>query len=333
VHYPHIPQAAVDAVMRALEKDPENRFANVEEFMHALPDMRGIPYVGESIARPPATPPSANAQSTPPRGAEPDRKPEPLPQGGTPAGPGGAMPAGGVRHTAMKRAAVAVALTAAVAGSYLWIHQSREVGTGPGARAPSMAQMPQPASRDPLEPGPDASKPAQSTFLRPLEPDEGPPPAALDPPHASTAPPPAPVRVSPPSGTLAKDLSGTWTGEFADPSSPKRVRIKGLDMHELQGGDISGTLVYSTDAGDEGVCKLNPPSKYLAQGRRLTLYVYCANPHHPTYLNFPLDFTDVDPHAASLQTGQVQYYAARVSVRLSKRTTGMNQAALTSERS
>ncbi len=35
-HYPHIPQSCVSAVMRALEKEPENRFASTDEFIAAL---------------------------------------------------------------------------------------------------------------------------------------------------------------------------------------------------------------------------------------------------------------------------------------------------------
>jgi predicted Ser/Thr protein kinase len=35
-HYPHIPQSCVDAVMRALAKDPEQRFASTEDFSAAL---------------------------------------------------------------------------------------------------------------------------------------------------------------------------------------------------------------------------------------------------------------------------------------------------------
>ena len=35
-HYPHIPQSCVSAVMKALEKEPENRFASTDEFIAAL---------------------------------------------------------------------------------------------------------------------------------------------------------------------------------------------------------------------------------------------------------------------------------------------------------
>jgi serine/threonine protein kinase len=44
-YYPHIPPTAVEAVMRALAKEPSERFATAEEFMQALPDLHGVPYV------------------------------------------------------------------------------------------------------------------------------------------------------------------------------------------------------------------------------------------------------------------------------------------------
>jgi serine/threonine protein kinase len=44
-HYPHIPPTVVEAVMRALAKEPSERFATAEEFMQALPDLHGVPYV------------------------------------------------------------------------------------------------------------------------------------------------------------------------------------------------------------------------------------------------------------------------------------------------
>ena len=42
---PNIPPAAVDAVMRALAKEPSERFATAEEFTRALPDLHGVPYI------------------------------------------------------------------------------------------------------------------------------------------------------------------------------------------------------------------------------------------------------------------------------------------------
>jgi serine/threonine protein kinase len=42
---PNIPPAAVDAIMRALAKEPSERFASAEEFIQALPDLHGVPYV------------------------------------------------------------------------------------------------------------------------------------------------------------------------------------------------------------------------------------------------------------------------------------------------
>jgi serine/threonine protein kinase len=55
-----IPQPIVDAVMRALAKDPDARFQSADEFMRALPDVLAAP---DAVA-PPVNPPSAGA---PPR--------------------------------------------------------------------------------------------------------------------------------------------------------------------------------------------------------------------------------------------------------------------------
>ena len=41
---PNIPPAAVDAVMRALAKEPGERFSSAEQFIQALPDLHGVPY-------------------------------------------------------------------------------------------------------------------------------------------------------------------------------------------------------------------------------------------------------------------------------------------------
>src|SRR5262249_9049911 len=42
---PNIPPAAVAAVLKALAKEPSDRFATAEEFIQALPDLQGVPYV------------------------------------------------------------------------------------------------------------------------------------------------------------------------------------------------------------------------------------------------------------------------------------------------
>ncbi len=49
-HYPHIPQSCVSAVMKALEKEPENRFASTDEFIAALDQNTS----GPTVTVPPA---------------------------------------------------------------------------------------------------------------------------------------------------------------------------------------------------------------------------------------------------------------------------------------
>lgn len=46
---PDIPPGVVDAVMRALAKEPAERFGSADEFIQALPDLGGVPYVAPVI--------------------------------------------------------------------------------------------------------------------------------------------------------------------------------------------------------------------------------------------------------------------------------------------
>ena len=57
-----IPRAAVDAVMRALAKNPNDRFATADEFIQALPDLQGVPFVDvDATGYPPAQATSGSA--------------------------------------------------------------------------------------------------------------------------------------------------------------------------------------------------------------------------------------------------------------------------------
>ena len=59
LHYPHIPQRCVDAVMRALSKEPEKRFASTDEFSAALDQTAMAPTVPVEVAAAVTLPPSA----------------------------------------------------------------------------------------------------------------------------------------------------------------------------------------------------------------------------------------------------------------------------------
>ena len=43
IYYPHIPRPVVDAVMKALQKNPADRFASAEHFIRALPEVEPLP--------------------------------------------------------------------------------------------------------------------------------------------------------------------------------------------------------------------------------------------------------------------------------------------------
>jgi hypothetical protein len=55
----------------------------------------------------------------------------------------------------------------------------------------------------------------------------------------------------------------------------------------------------------------------------LRLIVHCRNPNHPKYLNVPLEFIDVDPHASSIEGGRLAFHLADDIVVTLKRAKGI----------
>jgi serine/threonine protein kinase len=349
---PNIPGPVVDAVLRALAKEPEDRFQSAEEFMQALtqgsaprpsvaPSTRLSETVTLEYSPPKAEPATADksvgtvvfeyaparddkrtvafdysAQTL--RQDPPSRRPAQVPEAGA------------------RRASVAPPSAAAAS-----LAQSRSV--------PRAAAAPRPWVRL------GAHRPALIIALvialllgmglhrahqRKKAELATAPMAALDSQgkrapvasartsgeqtvsHAPTVVPQiAPALATKPAPRT--DLSGTWQGEYVDATGQRLLRVLQLNINRIDpDGGIEGALSYASASGD-GVCKLHARgSSYLASEHRLQLSPEGCSPRYPKELGVPLDFDGVSPKAASLNDGRVEAPdGAVISVRLT-RTTG-----------
>lgn len=151
----NIPPKAVDAVMRALAKEPSQRFATAGEFIEALPDLGGVPY---------AAPVDDDATRIRPEARFSEvtaLRPE-----AAPLVPAQQERAGGARRTAMT-VAVSSVLVFAVIGILLFAARSHRLGTDQhAAPQPAVAvrtdtPQKQPVRTQPINP-PDPSATARS---------------------------------------------------------------------------------------------------------------------------------------------------------------------------
>jgi serine/threonine-protein kinase len=288
-----IPPAAVDAVMRALAKNPDDRFTNADEFIRALPDLHGVPYV------------DTDATSCPPTRAAPSRADAGsaaltlLRSTGSAAGPAAATAARtaaprAARSTGFRapRAAIIaggiVLVALAVVASLWWMNRTAPVAVTSDTK--EKVVLPETTTAKTL---PDTP---------PTEPVEA---------HAPPEPQPAPVQPpkSRPRVTSTNlDLSGAWTGVYADTTGNTQLRVS-LQIQQITNGSISGSLTYKTDAEEDATCTLEK-SSYSKERKRLRLIVHCHNPSHPRYLNVPLDFVNVDPRTDSLKGGRLEFHLA-----------------------
>jgi len=315
IHYPHIPPAAVAAVMRALAKDPAERFASAEDFIQALPDLQGVPYVGPALKSTVSAPAGPIAPAATPKPTRPAFSTVAMaPTGAPPAGvppeappPIAAPPAAivqdptavhGRNRSTARRAVIAVGITCAVlvaVGIALWVE-----------RSPTVA-----VQLVPVQPAPEPPSPS----------DPGVSPAPAEPAPATA---PAPAETAPrPQTAVNKDLSGLWTGVYADNAGRAQLRVVDLDIHQSTAGDITGTLTYATDSEPSAKCSLDK-SSFSPDKKLLRLIVHCSNPNHSKYLNVPLDFADVDPRATALHGGRLEFHLADdISVNLKRRARGI----------
>jgi len=283
----NIPPSVVDAVMRALAKDPSERFASADEFIRALPDLGGVPYVAPVIdgdaarvLQPPVAAgevvPTASPGSVP---AQHEDDPElnangpgVVPPADTAQPPHGTGRAVHARHAVTTFVASGL-LALAVTGVLIFLATQ-----GPGGADHRSASLP-------------ALRPAWAPELRPASPPEL-----------------TPLAPSPPT-EVGHDLTGKWTGTYADGSGKELLHLQDLQLQQFSNGDVTGRVSYEAggSAGDE--CTLEK-SSYSAQNKRLRLITHCRNPDHPKYLNVPLEFNNVDPGATTIAGGRLAFHLA-----------------------
>lgn len=318
-----IPQPIVDAVMRALAKDPDARFQSADEFMRALPDAPVAPDTlpprveARSTGAPPrvgptgtvalAQPPFTDTvvlEYSPPMSGDPVAAPAPA---GTTAfehaptkridPPGTANvappPSAAMRLRRNRLGAVAALVVMLALGMLLRYADRLHALPWPGAPART---SPEPAAPPPA--------PASAQI------DAAPAPSADS--NAATADPPAsaPASTAPLATTAAPtrpDLAGTWRGAYFDASGRELLRVVSLSIHRVRDdGGIEGTLQYQAPSG-EGECQLHPRgSTYSAATQRLQLSPESCSPRYPRELGVPLDFEAVNPEAGILRNGRIE---------------------------
>lgn len=261
VHYPHIPAPLVDAVMRAMAKDPRNRFQSAEEFSEALGD-------GERHAVAVATEgeilPKARRETSPTLHArvQTSLSGNPTPQGFThnPAAPPGVMadqiprtedtmPSGNLEvllvrwfgYTGRPRlvgsavAALALSLlTASGFGVYALVHPTQQVvqdetKTGPGVETEGDGAIAGLIKQQPH--GSDGPNPS-------------PPPSRLPDGTTETVQPQATVSA----------IAGRWSGSYNACNNGGSTEAN-LTLAEIA-GQISGTVSLRTATGSDQSCWL-----------------------------------------------------------------------------
>ena len=311
---PHIPPAAVDAIMRALAKEPSERFATAEEFIQALPDLHGVPYIApviiddDATRAPQSLPKIASAplpgtvspdetllQQDTPNATSPDetllrqdtanathaQRPET-------ASPEEAPPQQITPKVAHGSTRIAIAIGGLLVFSIVGVvlYSTRQADVGTPLKAPVTVASPNTAVAT------------------------APPDTAANTPPAVDSQPADPVTPAP-SPTLEgnRDLTGMWTGTYVDRSGRALLQILDLQMQQVQDGAITGRFTYKAGSSAGEDCTLDK-SSYSTQSKRLRLVTHCRNPDHPKYLNVPLEFIDVDPTAGTIEGGRLAFHLA-----------------------
>jgi len=112
-----------------------------------------------------------------------------------------------------------------------------------------------------------------------------------------------------------------WTGTYLDRSGKSLLQLQNLQMQQVDDGTITGRFTYKAGSSAGEQCSLDK-SSYSTRSRHLRLIVHCRNPNHPKYLNVPLEFTDVDPNANSIEGGRLAFHLADNIVVTLERTKG-----------
>ena len=309
LYYPHIPTTVVDAVMRALAKDPAARFQTAEEFAAALGDGRLPQTVTEPRQiplRPESTPrlstAASTAASTAGRAASPAPAFSPVPTPAPtpafiptptrhPTAPGPASRAEPVPEAVPQREVIPQArvvspgrrrllLVALVAAAILvltvsgfWIHSLSD------ATPPMDAYKTQGAAA-----GGRGQSPSQTSSSTP--------PASIAPAPLPPFVPPSdapavekPTKVAPrPNPPIARGygLAGQWSGSYDVCEDNRSTRVT-MKLAEPDPGRVSGSLSFSTPDGASGRCSLS--GVFMAAGRKLTLKASSCSGSTPAYLS------------------------------------------------
>ena len=355
---PRIPPAAVDAVMRALAKEPSERFTSAEEFIQALPDLHGVPYIAAPIidddatrlpssvpqvvrAQPPATvlPNETRLQQNTPKAAkaqhpetvspdqtllQPDAPRDADAQHPEPASSDAkllrqeAPKAVHVRH-AGTAIAIGGLLALSIVGIVLYSARQADLGTDQGRPLQSgLAERAEPTRQTQHTDSPNTGVTELSNTGATAPPDT----AANTPP---TVDPKPTEQVTPaPSPTLesSHDLTGMWSGTYVDRTGRARLQLLNLQMHQVPDGAITGRFTYKAGSSAGEDCTLDK-SSYSRKSKRLRLITHCHNPDHPKYLNVPLEFIDVDPGATTIEGGRLAFHLADDIVVTLTRTKGI----------
>lgn len=272
----NIPPAAVGAIMKALAKEPSDRFATAEEFIQALPDLQGVPYVApvndDDVTRVRVAPPEDVTQLRPMEAKSPNSR--------------------RVLTTLVASAVLGLLVTGVLLlwawprGRVVAAHPAVAATTGPSSQptepaseAAGPASHPTEPAAQPVEPSSNAAEPASKADSKAAEPVR--PPAAIH------------------------DLTGTWFGTYADGSGKPQLRLQNLRLQQLTNGDVTGR--FNLESGEQ--CTLEK-STWSADSKHLRIITHCHNPDHPKYLNVPLEFNNVDPTANTIQGGRLDFHLA-----------------------
>jgi serine/threonine protein kinase len=339
IHYPHIPKQVVDAIMRALQKDPADRFQSVEEFLAALPDLPPTHVqvtVPASAPCPSPTPspvaPPLPSPTTPP--LSPDTRPYDayLTAGNhDPAGATHGISQETVAPRTSQKAVIAsiaggLFLLVGGAGTWLYVKNSDHgpVSSGTttgGFNAPPMSAHHNTDIETEPPPGPGPSAPIKAAPNPPPQNDkkanktEAPPngtsAATNNPPK--TIPEPVPVPAQPAPG---QELAGLWEGTYLDSTAPQDEISVALQIKELNGKNLVGTVAFIKADRTTGSCDL---SSSIYSNQTLTLIPRNCNPSGvaPRGFNTPTSFSVTDPKERSL-SGTNQFFRS-VSIQLHRK--------------
>ncbi len=273
VHNPLVPEYLALATMRALAKEPADRFPAAEDFHAALASRRGETYTelpafhpGTVVEQPRATIPESTA-----RYKEPAASANVTPEPDAPRS-----------HAPWWIGIAAVVLVAA--GGAAWFFHSREPAKQP-AHAPTepsnggTAGYTTPAPPPPIDPGNHRHK---------VIPQPRPDPGTTQTATTSKVPPVKPIL--PPH--VETGLSGTWKGAFTDADSQASTPVV-LTLAGKPSEDLRGSLSFAKNTPDEGDCKVDPRhSSFDAATHQLVLAVNnCSHPTQHSWLHVPVHFT------------------------------------------